>query len=298
MADPRARRSRAEAGAGDGAAGAAGPASSGDRTGDGAPSGPERTGRPGGPAPGGRQRSRGEAEDPVGLLEGLATTRAVRRYRPEPIPDEDLAEILFAATRAPSGTNRQPFRFLVLRDGPRAKEAKALLGEAFRRGWAAKRASDGFVGPDGGQPPRADDSPRARAARSMQHYVDHLEEVPVVVLACLVRYREPTPTEGASVYPACQNLLLAARALGYGGVMTMWHAAVEPELRRLLAIPDGVAVSATITLGRPQGGHGPVRRRPLRELVYDDGWGGEAPWALDPPGTRFSSGGPPRPAAR
>ena len=63
----------------------------------------------------------------------------------------------------------------------------------------------------------------------------------MVVLVCLVRYRSPNPYEGASVYPACQNLLLAAHALGYGGALTMWHGAVEPELRSLLGIPDEVA---------------------------------------------------------
>ena len=75
------------------------------------------------------------------------------------------------------------------------------------------------------------------------------------------------------MYPACQNLLLAARALGYGGALTGWHHGVEPELRELLGIPDEVAVSACITLGRPAGHHGPVRRKPLAELVYDDEWG-------------------------
>ena len=64
-----------------------------------------------------------------GLLEGLTTTRAIRRFRPDPIPEADLATMLFAATRAPTGSNRQPFRFLVLRDGPVATEAKALLGD-------------------------------------------------------------------------------------------------------------------------------------------------------------------------
>jgi nitroreductase len=230
-------------------------------------------------------------DERVGLLEGLATTRAIRRYRPEPIPDEAMAEIMFAASRAPSGSNRQPFRFVVLRDGPRAKEAKALLGQAFRAGWEAKRASDGYEISDD------DRSPKARMARTMQHYVDHFEEIPAVVLACLARYRNPHPTEGASVYPACQNLLLAARALGYGGVLTMWHAMVEGDLRELLAIPEGVAIAATITLGRPAGSHGPVRRRPLAELVYEDGWGEAADWAVDPPGTEFTAAGP-RPRAR
>jgi nitroreductase len=127
----------------------------------------------------------------------------------------------------------------------------------------------------------------------MQHFVDHFEEIPVVILACLVRYREANPYEGGSVYPACQNLLVAARALGYGGVLTMWHLAVEDELRGLLGIPPEVAISATITLGRPVGHHGPVRRRPLGELVYDGGWREAASWAVDPPGTRFTAAGPP-----
>ena len=224
----------------------------------------------------------------VDLLEGLATTRAIRRFRPDPIPEEDLAKILFAASRAPSGSNRQPFRFVVLRDGARAVEAKALLGDAFRRGWAAKSREDGYA--------ETDDSPRARTARAMQHFVDHFEEIPVVVLPCLQRYRAPTPTEGASVYPACQNLLLAARALGYGGVITMWHGFVEAQLRSLLSIPDDVLVAATIPLGRPAGGgHGPVRRRPLDELVYEEAWGSSASWAVDPPGTRFTGSGAARP---
>lgn len=226
------------------------------------------------------------------VLEAIATTRAIRRYRPDPVPEEDLARILFAASRAPSGSNRQPFRFLVLRDGPRATEAKALLGRAFRAAWAAKRAADGYDAGSG----LTGDSPKARMARAMQHFVDHFERTPVVILACLVRYREPHITEGASVYPACQNLLLAARALGYGGVLTGWHTLVEDELRRLLGIPADVAIAATIPLGRPAGRHGPVRRRPLGELVYEDVWEGPAAWAVDPPGTRHTAAGPPRSA--
>jgi nitroreductase len=229
--------------------------------------------------------------EPIGLLEGLFTTRAIRRIKPDPIPDDDLATILFAATRAPSGSNRQPFRFLVLRDGPSALAAKALLGDAFRAAWNAKRAHDGYDAGSGLE----GDSPKARQARAMQHFVDHFEQIPVVILPCLVRYRSPHLQEGSSIYPAVQNLLLAARALGYGGVVTGWHSLVEEQLRILLGVPDGVAIAATVPLGRPMGGHGPVRRRPLRELVFDDMWDGEARWAVDPPGTRFA-GGPPKSA--
>lgn len=224
----------------------------------------------------------------VPLLEGMATTRAIRRFRSEAIPEADLASMLWHATRAPSGSNRQPARFLVLRDGPAARDAKALLGNAFRQGWNEKRRDDGYEHGSGGDP----SSPKARMAAAMQHFVDHFEEIPVVVLACLQlgHYRADHLSSGGSVYPACQNLLLAARAHGYGGVMTMWHFYVEGELRSMLAIPDDVAIAATIALGRPEGGHGPVRRRPLSDVVYDDTWGSDAAWAQDPPGTRFAGG--------
>ena len=201
---------------------------------------------------------------PVSLLEGLATTRAIRRYTDDPVPDDDLATILWHAGRAPSGSNRQPFRFLVLRDGERATAAKRMLGDAFRAGWTAKREADGY------RP--------SRFAESMQRYVDRFEQTPVVVLVCLERYRRPSPYEGASVYPACQNLLLAARALGYGGALTMWHLGVEDQLRSLLDIPQEAALSACITLGVPEGRHGPVRRKPVGEVVFDDAWGRQADW--------------------
>lgn len=232
------------------------------------------------------------AADTVGLLEGLTSTRSIRRYTDEPIPDAALRDILFAATRAPSGSNRQPFRFLILRDSPVAMAAKRLIGDAARSAWGEKRARDGY---DRGTGTRAD-SPKARMAASMEHYVAHFERAPVVVLPLLQRYRAPMPTEGASVYPACQNLLLAARALGYGGVLTVFHALVEDELHARLAIPDDVFIAATITLGRPAGRHGPVRRRPLAELVSEDTWGRAPAWAVDPPGTRYTRAGPP-PAA-
>jgi nitroreductase len=229
--------------------------------------------------------------DTVGLLDGLASTRAIRRYTDEPVSDEQLATILWAATRAPSGSNRQPFRFLVLRQGPRAVEARRILAAAARRMWGSKRETDGYGEGSGA----AENSPKARMALTMQHYTDHLGEAPVIVLAAMVRYREPTPFEGASVYPACQNLLLAARAIGLGGVLTQIQLLADEDLHAALGVPDEVALHATITLGHPAGGHGPVRRRPMTELVFEDGWGQPAPWAIDPPGTRYTQAGPPRP---
>ena len=226
---------------------------------------------------------------PIGLLEGIATTRAIRRYTDEPVSDADLATILFAASRAPSGSNRQPFRFIVLRDGPRAASARKILAAAAERLWGAKKAADGYDRGSGADP----DSPKARMARTMDHYTAHLAEAPVILLACLTRHRAPNHFEGASVYPACQNLLLAARAIGLGGVLTQIQGLAEADLRAALEIPENVGLHATITIGHPAGHHGPVRRRPLCELVYEDGWGQPAPWAVDPEGTRFTAAGPP-----
>jgi nitroreductase len=228
--------------------------------------------------------------DPT-LLDGIATTRSIRRYRDEPIPDADLARMFFAATRAPQGSNRQGFRFVVLRDGPRAREARRLLTGAAARLWGGKRETDGY---DEGSGATAN-SPKARMAATMQHFTDHFGEAPVIVLACLWLHRPASFAMGGSVFPAVQNLLLAARALGYGGVITGVHGYCEDELRTVLGLPppDQVAIAATIPLGRPAGRHGPVRRRPLAEVVYDDAWAAGAPWAVDPPDARFTAPGPP-----
>lgn len=228
--------------------------------------------------------------DGVGLYEGLLSTRAIRRYTDEPIPDQALRDILFAATRAPSGSNRQPFRFVVLTEGIRAEKAKKLIGDTAVEFWAKKKANDQYDKGSGANP----NSPKSRMARTMQHYVDNFHNVPALILPCMIRYREPSPQEGASMYPAVQNLLLGARALGYGGVITGFHGSVEAELKALLGIPDDVFISCTVTLGKPAGQHGSVRRRPMEELVFGDTWDKAPSWAIDPPGTRFTSAGPPK----
>lgn len=226
----------------------------------------------------------------IDLFDALGTTRSIRRFTDDPVDEDDLATMLFAASRAPTGSNRQPVRWLVLRDGPSAQEARRLLGRAARSMWSGKRSNDGYDGGTGVD----SSSPKARMARAMTAFVEGLDSVPVILIPALVRHRDPTPTEGASVYPAVQNLLLAARGLGYGGVLTGFQGLVEDELREVLGVPDGVGLMATIALGRPEGGHGPVRRRPLHEIVYDDRWEGVAPWAVEPGGTTHTSAGPPR----
>jgi nitroreductase len=236
-------------------------------------------------------RDRPLATGEIGLLEGLASTRAIRRYSEEAVPEDVLRDMLFAATRAPSGSNRQPFRFVVLTDSEQARQAKELIAGVAQSIWAYKSEQDQYDKGSGRDP----DSAKSRMARTMQAYVDNFASVPCLILPCLVRYRDPHPAEGASVYPAVQNLLLAARGLGYGGVITGFQAGVEAQLKTLLGIPEEVFIACTVTIGKPQGHHGPVRRRPLSELVFADCWGAAPAWAVDPPGTRHSSAGPPKP---
>ena len=220
------------------------------------------------------------------LSEGLATTRSIRRYTDEPVSEADLAKALHLATRAPSGSNRQPFRFIVLRDGPVALQVRSLLADGAREIWHAKRATNEF-------PDRAKNTPTSRMLASMDHYVDTLADAPIIVLPCMIRYRDPVVSEGASIYPAVQNLLLGARSVGLGGALTMFHQLRDAEIRDALAIPDNAFIAATITLGHPVGSHGPVRRKPLDQLVFEEAWGTAPAWAVDPPGTRFTGG--PRP---
>jgi nitroreductase len=207
-------------------------------------------------------------------LEVIATTRAIRRYAPRPVEDALLAEVLFAATRAPTGRNRQPARFVVLAGTPQARRARELVAANAQRMWQ-EALRDEY---DGDAHTAAD----RRLARTMDEHVRRLGCAPVLVLACLIRWRPPSPDEGASIYPACQNLLLAARAVGLGGVLTRWHRGIEADLAQILDIPQHVAIHATIPLGYPAGRHGLVRRRPLRDVVFEGRWGRPAPWAVDP----------------
>ena len=197
------------------------------------------------------------------LREAMRTARAVRRYRSDPVPDDVLARCLEAASWAPSGSNRQGWRFVVLR----SPEARAVLGAAYRRGWAE------MAGAYGAAPDPSDDSRRARLLRTMAHFVEHFEEVPVYVLFCVrAREREPWLTDGASVYPGVQNFLLAARDEGLGAVITTWFEYCQPELREVVGSPDDWLLAALVPVGWPVGSHGPVRRRPLSELASVDRW--------------------------
>jgi nitroreductase len=191
---------------------------------------------------------------PIG--EAIFTQRAIRRLKPDPIPESDLRDVLEAATRAPSGGNSQPWHFVVVKDAG----VRARFAPLYREAWWAKRRDSGILTPE-------DVPPEYQAAMRL---ADGIGEAPVIVLLCATA-KGPGPM--GSVIPAAQNLLLAARALGIGGTITTLHAQVEERVHALFAIPETAQIVYCLPLGYPRGRFGPAQRKPLSEVCSSDLWG-------------------------
>ena len=192
------------------------------------------------------------------LGETMFTQRAIRRFRPEPIPDADLQDILEAAIRAPNGGNTQPWHFLVIKD----PDLRAKLAELYHAAWWAKRRDQGIMGPE-------DIPPGKNSQRSAMRLADQIGQAPVIVLLCGTAQG---PAAAASIIPAAQNLLLAARAFGIGGTITTLHADVDERVHKLLGIPETAQVVYCLPLGYPRGTFGSVQRKPLSEVCSYDRW--------------------------
>jgi len=207
----------------------------------------------------------------IGLFEAMYSQRAIRRLRPDPVPDELLWRVLEAATKAPSGGNRQPWNFLVVRD----PALKARIGAYYRQAWDRTY---------GAMPPAVraqQDEATQRNLRGAQYLADHMDQAPVHIFACL---RDAPPPGGpaagsyyGSIFPAVQNLLLAARGLNLGAALTTLHKLYEGEIKELLGVPPEVELVALIPLGYPLGRYGPNRRLPVDKVVYWNRWGERRP---------------------
>jgi nitroreductase len=212
----------------------------------------------------------------IGLYEAMRTLRAVRRLRPDPIPDDVLHRVLEAATWAPTGGNRQPWRIIVVKD----REKKARLGVLYADRYAAfakmyrRRLAD------------LPEALRAKTERMLgagDYLGAHFGEAPVILVFCFnpkemaitdAKLDRVSVVGGGSVYTAVENLLLACRAEGLGCVLTTLLCECEPEVREFLAIPQPWGTAAAIPIGYPMlGGHGPISRRPVEELAFADSWG-------------------------
>jgi len=197
------------------------------------------------------------------LFEAIRTLRAMRRLKPDPVSDDDLWTVLEAATMAPSGGNRQPWGFIVIRD----PETKRKLADLYLKAW---QQTYGQI-----PAPAVDDSPSGlgRAYLSAEHLAHHLAEVPVLIMVTSQSGGVGTSPPGASIYPAVQNLMLAARGLGLGSTITTLHRLYEIEVKHLLAIPDDVDTMALIPIGRPVGKFRRPRRLPVDQVAYWERWG-------------------------
>ncbi len=204
------------------------------------------------------------------LFEVMSTMRAMRRLKPDPVPDELINKILQAGQWAPSGGNTQRWRFLVVKDPEVKKKVQVYY----------KRLYDETVGPryaTSAPPPGSDPERYKRQNAAVQYLTDHYHEAPVWIVACLEGGENPGRTAGSSIYPAVQNMLLAARALGLGATLTTLHLNFEKEVEALLGLPPDAHSYAILPIGYPLGRFGPVGRKPLGEVVYLDRWGRPSP---------------------
>ncbi len=204
------------------------------------------------------------------LEEAITTQRAVRRLKPDPVPDELVLRLIELALKAPTGSNAQNWEWIVVRD----PVVKAKLARQNRRAFRIYGAI--------GRRATANDPKMSKVLDAVQWQADHFEEIPVIVVACLRGPRAPFPPLAAtsyygSIYPSVQNLLLGARAVGLGAALITLPLWSTFAARRILGLPWSVTPCAVIPLGWPVGRYGPTTRRPVREVVSLDRYGNR-PW--------------------
>ena len=205
--------------------------------------------------------------DGTDLFEIMGTMRAMRRLKPDPVPDDLIRRILESAICAPNGGNTQTWRFLVVKDAAIKKAVQVWY----------KRALDEVIGPryaTAKPPPGATKEGYHRQHTAVEYLTEHFHEAPVWIVACIEHGGgTPNRASGASIYPAVQNMLLTARALGLGATLTNRHLIYEKESEAALGLPPGVHSYAILPIGWPMGKFGPVGRGNLADFVYLDRWG-------------------------
>jgi nitroreductase len=216
----------------------------------------------------------------IGLLEGILTTRAIRRYTGDPVTGEEIEACLRAAQQAPSGGNSQPWQYVVVTEEETKRDVAAVYLAAYERWEAAQLAS---------LPPfrsEADESSYMAGVRLSRRLAENLGTAQALVLFCMPLVSiAPTDHQGtveigplyASVYPAVQNFMLAARAHGIGTVLTTVWWSRQSELRTLLGIPDRYEIVALIPMGRPKGSFGTAPRKPPSAVTHWNRWGDRRP---------------------
>ncbi|MDH3680038.1 MAG: nitroreductase family protein [Acidimicrobiia bacterium] len=207
------------------------------------------------------------------LSEAITTAVTTRYFTDEPVTDADLQAAFDYARFAPQGGNRQPVRWLIVRDGDKKRQLRDWYLQPWKAYLAAAGTGDVAIGSES----------LDRVLRNADHMAEHLDEVPAIVVACAeLDGLHPTDHElgrlsivgGGSVYPAVQNFLLGCREAGIGAALTTLLCMFEPQVKELLAIPDGVVTAAHIAVGRrPKPFPMKLDRIPLADTVFGDEWG-------------------------
>lgn len=204
------------------------------------------------------------------LQEAMETQRAIRRLKPDPVDDAIILRLIELALKAPTGSNAQSWEFIVVKD----PQVKAELARLNRQVWRLYRRL--------GRWRNSQDPKRRKIIEAVQWQTDHFEEIPVIVIACLKGRYFPcvhlsTATYFGSIFPAVQNLLLAARAINLGAALTTIPTWNLIAARRILGLPWTITPCAVIPLGVPMGHYGPTTRRPVHEVVSFDRYGNRPP---------------------
>ena len=204
----------------------------------------------------------------LSALAALHSTPARRYLSDKPIPDHVLWAVLDAAIRGPSGGNRQAWGWVVVTD----PDIKGRVAEWYREGW---EQSYGIRREELLNAPPSDVGLSPGAFRAVEHLAHHIEEAPVWIMPVLRNAAtSENPRLGSSIYGAVQQLLLAARTYGVGGVVTTFHVPHEDEVRDLLGLPDDALTMALVPLGYPERGRwSEPKRQPVEEVVHWDRWG-------------------------
>lgn len=209
--------------------------------------------------------------DEMGIFEVMYNCRAMRRIKPDPVPEDLLIKLIDAANQAPSGSNAQNGRWIVVRD----RAQKERLAELNMRVFQA------YTAPTGARPaslPHQSQEKRARMLEAVRWQAEHFAEIPAHIIACLqmaVPIRDSFAAgagAGGSIWPGVQNLLLAARALGLAATPTTFAISDRNAAREVLNLPEEIQPFCLIPVGYPMGTFGPVTRRPVAEIMRWDRW--------------------------
>ena len=207
--------------------------------------------------------------DQMSLFDAIYNCRAMRKLDTRDVPETDLKQLIDAANQAPSGSNMQNGRWIVVRDAA----VKQKLADLNRGGVEA------YIGPQAERPgslPHQSEEKRKRMLNSVIWQMEHMHEIPALIIACMEYGQKVDATVaqrgGGSLWPGIQNLLLAARAMGLGAAPTTLALNDQDKVREALNMPDTMAALCLIPVGYPLGKFGPVTRKPVEDIMRFDQW--------------------------